>query len=101
MAKKSIILRQQKREKLVKQYAEKRRALKAIIVDPNSSFEQQQEASHALAKMPRDSSASRLKNRCNVTGRPKAYYRRFGISRLVFRRLAHRGELPGVRKASW
>lgn len=86
---------------MVAQYADRRRALKEIISSPSTSLEEKLEASAKLARLPRDSSRSRLKNRCAVTGRPHAYYRRFGVSRLVFRRLAHKGELPGVRKSSW
>jgi small subunit ribosomal protein S14 len=89
MAKKSIIARQRKREKMVAKYAEKRKALK--------------EAGEwtALALLPRDSSPVRLKNRCLLTGRPKAYLRKFGISRIKFRELALAGRIPGVTKASW
>lgn len=89
MSKKSIIARQLKREKLVKKYAEKRKALK--------------EAGDyiALALLPRDSSPVRLKNRCKVTGRPRAYIRKFGLSRIKFREMALAGKIPGVTKASW
>ncbi len=101
MAKKSVTLRQEKREQLVRRYAERRAALKAIVRDPKASLEEKLAASWKLAALPRDSSPVRLRNRCAITSRPRAYYRRFGVSRLVFRRLAHKGELPGVRKASW
>ena len=89
MAKKSIIARQAKREALVKQYAEKRKALK--------------EAGDyaALDELPRNSSAVRLKNRCQLTGRPRGYIRYFGLSRITFRDMALDGKIPGVKKASW
>lgn len=89
MSKKSIIARQLKREKLVAKYAEKRRALKE-----SGNY-------LALALLPRDSSPVRLKNRCKLTGRPKGYIRKFGLSRIKFRELALAGRIPGVTKASW
>lgn len=89
MARKSLIARQAKRERLVKKYAEKRKELKA-----KGDWA-------ALAKLPRDSSPTRLHNRCNNTGRARGYYRKFGVSRLVFRELALQGKIPGVTKSSW
>lgn len=89
MSKKSIIARQAKREKMVAQYAAKRRRLKE---DGNYQ---------ALALLPRNSSPVRLKNRCKITGRPRGYIRRFGISRIKFRELALQGKIPGVKKTSW
>jgi len=89
MSKKSIIARQRKREKLVAIYAERRKALKAA-----GDYQ-------ALSLLPRDSSPVRLKNRCQLTGRPKGYIRKFGISRIKFRELALAGRIPGVTKASW
>lgn len=89
MARKSIIARQAKREKLVERYAAKRQALK-------DAGEYQ-----ALALLPRNSSPVRLKNRCRLTGRGRGYLRRFGISRIKFRELALQGKIPGVKKASW
>ncbi|MDQ3022001.1 MAG: 30S ribosomal protein S14 [Bacteroidota bacterium] len=89
MARKALIAKQKRRERIVKQYAEKRKELKA-----NGDYE-------ALQKLPRDSSASRLNNRCNVTGRVRSYYRKFGMSRLVFRELALQGKIPGIVKSSW
>lgn len=89
MARKSLIARQKRRERLVKQFAEKRKELKA-----SGDYA-------ALQKLPRDSSASRLNNRCNVTGRVRGYYRKFGMSRLVFRELALQGKIPGIVKSSW
>lgn len=89
MSKKSITARQLKREKLVKQYAERRKKLK-------------EDGDYiGLSLLPRDSSPVRLKNRCNITGRPRAYIRKFGISRIKFREMALAGKIPGVRKASW
>ncbi|RMH02066.1 MAG: 30S ribosomal protein S14 [Planctomycetota bacterium] len=101
MAKTSAKNRELKRRRLVAQYAERRAALVAVIKDPEASLEDKAEAYRKLHALPRDSSPVRLHNRCAITGRPRAYYRKFGVSRLVFRRLAHAGELPGVRKASW
>lgn len=89
MARKALIAKQKRREKIVKQFAEKRKELKA-----NGDYE-------ALQKLPRDSSASRLNNRCNVTGRVRSYYRKFGMSRLVFREMALQGKIPGIVKSSW
>ncbi|MDR2845313.1 MAG: 30S ribosomal protein S14 [Puniceicoccales bacterium] len=101
MAKKSIIERNKKRERLVAQYAEKRAALKATLVSPKSSDEEFFAAQRALAKLPRDSSRIRIRRRCSLTGRPRAYIGKFGLSRLTFRELATTGQLPGVTKASW
>ncbi|MHC4849358.1 MAG: 30S ribosomal protein S14 [Planctomycetota bacterium] len=89
MAKKSWLARDKKREKLVAKFAEKRKALKNA-----KDWE-------ALQKLPRNSSRTRLNNRCALTGRSRAYYRRFGISRIMLRELALLGQIPGVRKASW
>lgn len=101
MAKLSVKLRQSKREMLVAKYAARRRALVAVLKDPDASLEDKEGARKQLYKLPRDSSAVRLHNRCKITGRARGYHRKFGISRLFLRKLAHRGELPGVRKASW
>lgn len=89
MAKKSSIARDLKRRKMIEKYAEKRAELKAA-----GDYE-------ALALLPRNSSPTRLKNRCSETGRPRAYMRRFGLSRLSFREHANKGEIPGVTKSSW
>ena len=89
MAKKSKVVKEQKRRALVEQYAGKRRALK------------EQGDYEALQKLPRDSSPSRLHSRCSVTGRPRGYISKFGVSRIVFRELAHKGQIPGVKKSSW
>jgi|TARA_R110000787_G_scaffold77311_3_gene169983 small subunit ribosomal protein S14 len=101
MAKKSMIEREKKREKLVAQYAEKRAALKAIIYDQEKPVEERFKATMALAKLPRNSSAVRLHNRCQLTGRPHAYYRKLKISRIALRNLGSNGEIPGMVKSSW
>ncbi|HIA39029.1 MAG TPA: 30S ribosomal protein S14 [Planctomycetes bacterium] len=101
MAKTSSVNREKKRQRLVANFAERRAPLVKVIKDPNASLDEKAEAYLAISKMPRDASSSRLHNRCSITGRPRGYSRRFGISRLVLRRLAHEGFLPGVRKSSW
>ena len=101
MAKKSMIEREKKREKLVAQYAEKRASLKAIINDQEKPVEERFKATLALAKLPRNSSATRLHNRCQLTGRPHAYYRKLKISRIALRNLGSNGEIPGLVKSSW
>ena len=101
MAKKSMIEREKKREKLVAQYAEKRAALKAIINDQTKPVEERFKATLQLAKLPRNSSATRLHNRCQLTGRPHAYYRKLKISRIALRDLGSNGEIPGMVKSSW
>ena len=101
MAKKSMIAREQKRINQVKKHAEKRRALKEIIRNPNASFEEKESAHLKMQKLPRDSSSSRLRNRCNLTGRPHGYYRKFGLGRNKLREATMRGEVPGMVKASW
>ncbi|NWL89095.1 30S ribosomal protein S14 [Paenibacillus sp. 79R4] len=89
MAKKSKVVKEQKRQALVQKYAEKRRELKG-----KGDYA-------ALQKLPRDSSPTRLHNRCAVTGRPRGYISKFKVSRIVFREMAHRGQIPGVKKSSW
>ncbi len=101
MAKKSMIARENKRIKKVQQYAEKRKALKAIIKDPNASIEEKDAAHLKMQKLPRDSSRCRVRNRCNLTGRPHGYYRKFGLGRNKLRESTMRGDVPGVVKASW
>jgi small subunit ribosomal protein S14 len=101
MAKESMKAREAKRAKLVNKYAEKRRALKAIIADVNASDEEKWEAVIKLQSLPRDSSTSRQRNRCRVTGRPHGFLRKFGLSRIQLREKAMRGEVPGLKKASW
>ncbi|MEL7100659.1 MAG: 30S ribosomal protein S14 [Pseudomonadota bacterium] len=101
MAKKSMIAREVKREKLVKKYAAKRAALKEIISDESKPMEERFRASLKLAKLPRNSSATRLHNRCQLTGRPHAYYRKLKISRIALRDLGSQGQIPGLVKSSW
>ena len=101
MAKKSKIAKNERRKVLVDRYAEQRAELVAIIKDPETNYDAKREAYAKLAKLPRDSSATRYRNRCGVTGRPRGYFRKFGMSRLALRELAHNGELPGIRKSSW
>lgn len=101
MAKTSAIERQKKREKLVRKYAAKRQELKRQSKDVSLSPEERQEARQKLAKLPRNSSPVRLRTRCIVSGRPRAVYKKFMLSRIAFRELAHAGQLPGVHKASW
>ena len=101
MAKKSMIAREAKRIRLVAKYAVKRAELKEIIRNPKSTYEQVSEAQAKLVSLPRDSSASRIRNRCNITGRPHGYYRKFGLGRNKLREATMRGEVPGLTKASW
>ena len=101
MAKKSMIAREVKREKLVAKYAEKRAALKAIINNKELPVEERFKATLELAKLPRNSAAVRLHNRCQLTGRPHAYYRKLKISRIALRDLGSNGEIPGMVKSSW
>jgi small subunit ribosomal protein S14 len=101
MAKTSKIKKNQQRREIVARYAARRQELKAIIKDPTSSQEQRAEAYTALRKMPRDASPTRIRNRCEMSGRPRAYLRQFGLARIAFRDMALAGFIPGVRKASW
>lgn len=101
MAKVSMINREKRRTKLVAKYAGKREKLKAIISDPDSGFEERQDAMFKLQKLPRDSSPVRQRNRCAITGRPRGFYRKFGLARNKLREAAMRGDVPGLRKASW
>ena len=101
MAKQAMINREIRRAKLVKKFAERRNALKAIIGDRNSSQEEKVLAFVKLQKMPRDSSPVRGRNRCRLTGRPHGFYRKFGLARNELRRLAMEGHVPGLVKASW
>ena len=101
MAKKSMIEREKKRERLVAQYAEKRAALKAIIEDKEKPVEERFKATLKLADLPRNSSPTRLHNRCQLTGRPHAYYRKLKMSRIMLRDLGSNGEIPGMVKSSW
>jgi len=100
-AEKSMIAREKKREALVKKYAAKRAELKAIVSDESKPMEERFRASLKLAKLPRNSSAVRLHNRCQLTGRPHAYYRKLKISRIALRDLGSAGQIPGMVKSSW
>ena len=101
MAKTSMKNRELKRQLTVAKFAKKRAELKAVIANPNSTPEQRWEAQIALQKQPRDASASRLRNRCRITGRPHGVYRKFGLGRNKLREAAMRGDVPGLVKASW
>jgi len=101
MAKKSMIARENKRSKLVDKYEVKRRALKETIRNPKTSIEDQEVALLKLQKLPRDSSPSRQRNRCKITGRPHGVYRKFGLGRNKLREATMRGDVPGLSKASW
>jgi small subunit ribosomal protein S14 len=101
MAKKSMIEREKKRERLVAKYAAKRAELKEIANDESKPMEERFKARLQLAKLPRNSAPTRLHNRCQLTGRPHAYYRKLKISRIMLRELGSNGKLPGVVKSSW
>ncbi|MEX2525343.1 MAG: 30S ribosomal protein S14 [Gammaproteobacteria bacterium] len=101
MAKAAMVNREKKRMRMVKKYAAKRAALKARVIDPSLNEEEREQARIALNKLPRNSSASRVRNRCALTGRPHGYYRKFGLSRNKLREAAMRGDIPGLVKASW
>jgi small subunit ribosomal protein S14 len=101
MAKKSMIMRELKREKLAAKYAKKRAALKATIRNINSSDEEREVAQAKLNALPRDASPTRQRNRCSITGRPHGVYRKFGLARNKLREAAMKGEIPGLTKASW
>ena len=101
MAKVSMIERQKKREKLVARFAAKRAALKQTARNEDLPMEERFKARLKLAKLPRNSAPSRLNNRCLVSGRPRAYYRKLKMSRIALRDLASRGEIPGMVKSSW
>ena len=101
MAKKSMIAREAKRARAVAKYAEKRAALKEIIRNPNSSYDEVMDATTQLQKLPRDSSLVRKRNRCQITGRPHGVYRKFGLCRNKLREQAMLGNVPGLSKASW
>ena len=101
MAKVSMINRENKRTKLVAKYAARRAELKAIVSNPEVGYEEKQNAMFALQKLPRDSSPARQRNRCAISGRPRGFYRKFGLGRNMLREAAMRGDVPGLRKASW
>lgn len=101
MAKKSSIAKQKKRERLVKNKWDKRRALKSVILDMTKPIDERLNAVDALNKMPKNSSPVRLRNRCQFTGRARGFLRKFKLSRLCFREMANQGIIPGIVKASW
>lgn len=101
MAKTSKIAKNEQRRRTVALYADRRAELKRIIADPASAFEARAEAQLKLQRLPRDASPIRIRNRDVVDGRPRGYLRKAGISRVRFRTMAHRGELPGITKSSW
>src|SRR5689334_13519180 len=100
MAKKSKLVRHARQQKLIAKYAPKRAELKAILSGKARSLDEYNEARKALASMPRDANPVRLHNRCMLTGRPRGYYRDFGLCRNMLRKMAHEGNLPGVVKSS-
>jgi small subunit ribosomal protein S14 len=101
MAKKSMLAREVKRAKIVRRYANKRAKLKQIIQSVQSTDDEREAALLKLQSLPRNASPSRLRNRCNITGRPHGYYRKFGLARTKLREATMRGEIPGLSKASW
>ena len=101
MAKISMIERQKKRQALVERYAARRAELKAVARNESLPMEERFKAQLRLAKLPRNSSATRLHNRCEVTGRPRSYYRKLRMSRIALRDLASKGQIPGMVKSSW
>jgi small subunit ribosomal protein S14 len=101
MAKKSSIEKNKLRRKLAKQYAGRRERLLAVANDETKSMEERFEARLKLAELPRNSSPTRIRNRCEVTGRPRAYYRKLGMSRIALRELGSQGLIPGLVKSSW
>ena len=101
MAKKSAIEKNKKREMLVARYAARREKLKAAAMDENLSLEERYKARLKLAELPRNSAPSRVRNRCEVSGRPRAYYRKLKMSRIALRELGSNGQIPGLVKSSW
>lgn len=101
MAKKSMVERNLKRTKLASQYEAKRVALKEIIYNRDLPLEQRMQAQRKLSELPRNASKSRIRNRCEITGRPRGYYRYFRLSRLMLRDLGNAGMVPGLTKSSW
>jgi small subunit ribosomal protein S14 len=101
MPKLSQELRDERRKQLIQKHRGKRAELRKVMHDPNASFEDKLAAQKQFGKLGRNSCSARLKRRCRVTGRARGYYRKFGLSRIALREMALRGELPGVRKASW
>jgi small subunit ribosomal protein S14 len=101
MARKALIEKEKKRSNLYRKHAAKREQLTGIVKDPSTSLEEKREAQFALEKLPNNSSITRMRNRCALTGKPRAFMRMFNLSRMAFRQSALLGLLPGVKKASW
>ena len=101
MAKKSAIAKNKRRAKMVEKYAAKRAQLKEIANNPELPMDERFRARLKLAELPRNSAPTRLRNRCELTGRPRAYYRKFGLSRIAVRQLGSKGKIPGLVKSSW
>ncbi len=101
MAKKSMVERELKRAKVVRRYAAKRKELKELIRNPKTDESIRRDAQRRLQALPRNASPVRLRNRCRITGRPRGYYRKFGLGRNKLREATMRGEIPGLSKASW
>tara|TARA_B100001123_G_C14812035_1_gene828727 strand:- start:133 stop:438 length:306 start_codon:yes stop_codon:yes gene_type:complete len=101
MTRKALVQRELKRVKTVERFAQKRAVLKKIINDSNATYEEKNEARTKLQKLPRNASPSRLRNRCAISGRPKGFYRKFGLGRNKLREEAMKGNIPGLHKASW
>lgn len=101
MAKVSKVVANERKKKLAEKYYSRRQELKKVLVDPNASPEDKGDAMRALQKLPRNSSPIRVRNRCELTGRPRAFLRKFRLSRIQFRELALKGMIPGVTKSSW
>ena len=101
MAKKSMVARENKRARLVEKYVEKRAQFNAVLDDQGASFDEKMQAQRQLQTLPRDSSRTRKRNRCRITGRPHGVFRKFGLCRNKLREAAMRGDIPGLVKASW
>ena len=101
MAKKSSVEKNNRRRKMSKQYSARRKKLKAIVQDKKLPVEERFAATLKLAELPRNSSATRIRNRCELTGRPRAFYRKLKLSRIALRDLASKGQVPGMVKSSW
>ena len=101
MAKRSVVNREEKRRKLIAKYAARRRTLKDTIRNPETTYEEREDAQMRLNALPRNSCPVRIRNRCRLTGRPHAYYRKFGLGRNKLREAAMSGDVPGLVKASW
>ena len=101
MTRKALVQRELKRVNTVERFAQKRAALKKIINNSNATYEEKNEARMKLQKLPRNASPSRLRNRCAISGRPKGFYRKFGLGRNKLREEAMKGNIPGLHKASW